>query len=279
MREPWLGGFVHEAEDGTETYIIRRQVGGKRYEISTRCTTERAALKQLERFEADPANYSPGSDEKKVAKVIKLDTALVAEFLTHCRDVKKNSAPWLYQQKRYAAWWAARLANVNLATATLKEHITPALEGQSARAHRIATIKAIYAWLRTVKNDISPAEDPTFAALKVPQAKPGGRAMKHKAIPAADYKKARAHLDGHWRAAMDVQLGTAWHKTEVKRFAEGGAIEAHPNGKVKGVAGVLIARKRKEAESCARPSASRSSRRRGSCSSARASASTATTTQ
>ena len=64
--------------------------------------------------------------------------------------------------------------------------------------------------------------------------------MKHKEIPRKDYLRAREHLEGHWKAALDLQLGTAWHKTEVKRFAEGGAIEAHPSGKVKGVAGVLM---------------------------------------
>lgn len=52
--------------------------------------------------------------------------------------------------------------------------------------------------------------------------------------------KARGHLEGHWLAAMDVQLGTGWHNTEVKRFAEGGSTEAVPGKKRKGVAGVLV---------------------------------------
>lgn len=162
------------------------------------------------------------------------------QFLTYCKDVKKNSPSWLYQQRRYVAWWAKQLQGVSLARATLREQIIPALKDQTARAHRIATIKALYAWLRKIENLLTPADDPTLDTLMVPQAKPGLRAMKNKTIPADHHHQARAHLDGHWAAGMDVQAGSGWHITEVKRFAERGAIEAHPNGAVGGVAGVLV---------------------------------------
>jgi hypothetical protein len=50
----WEGSRVWQDRDGHRTYVIRRQVGGKRYEVSTRCTRLRAALVQLEKFEQDP---------------------------------------------------------------------------------------------------------------------------------------------------------------------------------------------------------------------------------
>lgn len=235
-RRTWLGGFIRENEAGEPIYVIRKRVDGHQYEVSTRCNTQRAALKQLERFEADPLNYRPSGDAS--AKVM-LDAELAEEFLVYCRDVKKNSPLWLTKQKSYVAWWAGKLDGISLARVSLQNDIEPALEGEGARAHRIATIKAVYSWLRKVKHALTPAQDPTFGTLAVPQSDPNARLMKDKAISKKDFLKVREHLDGHWRAAIDVQAGTGWHITEVKRFAEGGAVEDHPR-KAKGVAGVLV---------------------------------------
>ncbi len=236
--KPWLGGYVR-ITDGRPVYVIRKRIDGRQFEISTRCNTERAALKQLEKFEADPGNYAPGELVAKKEGTF-LDEALAVRFLVHCRDVKKNSPEWLYQQKRYVAWWAKQLQGIDLRKVTLQGHIHPALEGQTARPHRIATIKAVYAWLRKVTNEIVPSEDPTLDALMVPQAQPGARSLKNKVIDADHHKRARAVMAGHWAAAIDVQAGTGWHITEVRRFAQAGAIEEHPNGKVQGIAGVLV---------------------------------------
>lgn len=54
----WLGGYV-DYSSGKPVYYIRKQVRGRRYHVSTRCHTERGALVELDRFEKDPANYSP----------------------------------------------------------------------------------------------------------------------------------------------------------------------------------------------------------------------------
>ncbi len=238
--EPWLGGYIRETS-GQSVYIIRKSVGGRRFEVSTRCYTERAALKQLERFEADPEGFAPGEEAAVTPErpPVLLNAATAAEFLAYCRDVKKNSPAWRYQQKRYVAWWAGKLNGIDLGRVGLREHIHPALLGQTARAHRIATIKAVYAWLRKVKNELSAAEDPTLNTLSVPQARPASRSIRNKSVSKADYLKVRAKLSGHHRAAIDVQAGTAWHLTEIKRFAEEGVIENHPQ-KLKGVAGVLV---------------------------------------
>ena len=55
----WFGGRIWCDDRGRNVYVIRKQVNGKRYEISTRSHTERAALEQLKRFEADPEGYDP----------------------------------------------------------------------------------------------------------------------------------------------------------------------------------------------------------------------------
>lgn len=195
-------------------------------------------MKHLERFEADPINYTPGGPEKKAP--LKLDDSLGVDFLTYCRDVKKNSVLWLSKQKRYVEWWRQKLHGVDLRRVSLTDHIMPALKGTKAEAHRIATIKAIYAWLRKEQHIISPAEDPTFGTLAVPQSDPNARIIKDKAITREHYRAARQELEGHWRAAVDLQAGTGWHITEVQRFAADGSVEPYPGKKMKGVAGVLV---------------------------------------
>lgn len=141
MRKTWLGGFIRENEAGEPIYVIRKRVDGHQYEVSTRCHSERAALKQLERFETDPSSYTPSGDDKVA---LYLDADLSMAFLTWCRDVKKNSPLWLGKQKAYVAWWAGKLDGISLARVSLTSHIEPALVGMKARAHRIATIKAVY---------------------------------------------------------------------------------------------------------------------------------------
>jgi hypothetical protein len=58
----WRGGRIYRSADGKKVYEIRRTVKGRRYEVSTGCTTETAAFAQLERFEKDPENYRPAGD-------------------------------------------------------------------------------------------------------------------------------------------------------------------------------------------------------------------------
>lgn len=55
--EKWLGGYVR-VRDGRATFIIERRLAGKRWHFSTRCNTETAALKALERFQADPHGFA-----------------------------------------------------------------------------------------------------------------------------------------------------------------------------------------------------------------------------
>lgn len=233
----WEGGYVIADARGRDTYYIRKQLNGRRYDLSTGCQTRRAAIKQLERFEANPNGYRRQGEAP--AKALPLDEELAAEFLTWCRDVKVNSQPWLRKQRAYVSWWAGQLRGCDLRRVTLVDHIKPALNKASATGHRIATLKAIYSWLRKEKHAITVAEDPTFQTLPVPQVKPA-QWKKQKAIPRNHYLLAREHLALNWRDPMDIQAGTGWHVTEVQRFAQDGSAEPVPRGTRAGIAGILV---------------------------------------
>lgn len=236
-------GYILKDSKGRDVFYVRRQINGgeggtgKRYDVSTRCHSLRAALKQLERFEADPENYTPEGPKKR--EPLRITEKLVQEHLEYCRDVKQNTGHWLNNKKAYLAWWAERLGNLDLRRLSLAEHIKPALSGTAGRAHKIAVLKFFFAWLRKEKHLVALAEDPTVDMLPVPQAKPA-QLKKSKVIPAEHYETARKHLVGHWRNALDVQAATGWHTTELVRFAEGGAIEPPPTGAGPDVAGVLV---------------------------------------
>ncbi len=236
-KRTWEGGYIIADARGHDTFYIRKQFDGRRYDLSTGCHTRRAAIKQLERFEANPSGYQRQGEAP--AKPLPLDEELAAEFLSWCRDVKGNSQGWLRKQRVYVSWWAGQLKGCNLRRLTLADDIKPALKKASATGHRIATLKALYSWLRKEKHLLTVAEDPTFQTLSVPQAKPA-QWKKPKAILRNHYLLAREQLAPNWRDPLDLQAGTGWHVTEVQRFAEGGSAEPVPRGSARGVAGVLV---------------------------------------
>lgn len=215
-RARWLGGYVHIDREGRRTFVVEREVCGRRYHISTRCHTERAALAELSRFERDPAGYRPGGASEGA---VFLDADLSAAFLLAHLG---NSGPWQARQHRLIAFWTERLAGVDLRRATLRDHILPALPAKG-RAMRIAVVKRLYSWLRET-DKISAAEDPCLGKLKMPQARPA-QVERSKVIPLADFLAVRAVLVGPYRDAIDLLAGTGWHVTEAQRFAVEGRID------------------------------------------------------
>jgi integrase len=234
----WKRGRAWREPDGTLTFHIRRQIGGRPYEVSTGCTSLRAAMAQFERFEADPAAYSPGGVER--AEPIYLDNDLSVAFLAWSK-AEGNTVQWVGKQKSCLAWWMVKLARVDLRRASLRDHILPPLEGAPGRAHKIRVLKTLYGWLRKVRHVIAAHEDPTFGALPAPPSKPAQR-VKSKVIPKEHYLLVRDSLTSPWRNALIVQAGTGWHTTEVVRFASSGTIEPLPKSmKVgNGAEGVLV---------------------------------------
>jgi integrase len=234
----WPGGFIRGG-----VYHIRRQVHGKRYSVSTRARSQRAALKQLERFEADPNGYHP--EGELGAAPIYLDDKLAAEFLAWSRDVQRNTPKWIAEQRLYLAWWADELDGCDLRGLSLHDRILPALERVKARAPRIAVLKRLYSWLRKVKHSMPLAEDPTFQQLSVPQSKPA-QWKKVKAIPKEHVSIALEHLTGPYHDGLEVLAGTGWHVSELVRFARAGEIEPLPKSARGAAQGVLVCPQTKE---------------------------------
>jgi hypothetical protein len=242
----WAGGRIWEATDGTRTYWIRRKVNGRPYDLSTRATSERAAHKQLERFEADPEGYTPSG---VAGDAITLNEDLVRAFLKWSRDVKGNSLPWVATQKRYLAWWSKHLGRRDLRRVSLRDHIRPALDSAPNPKHRIETIKAFYGWLRKERHTISAAEDPTHGTLSVPQGRPEQWTVS-KVIPRADHDAVMGAITQPWRDMLTVLAGTGWHVTELERFVRAGHSENLPSSAsvAHGAFGVIVCPRRKSGE-------------------------------
>jgi hypothetical protein len=219
----WPGGYVRADEEGRSTFIIRRMIGGVRYHQSTRCRTLVAAIRELERFERDPAGYEPGGPKR--AEAVVFTEELGREFLEWSKTDRRITAKWLGAKRGYLAWWAEVLAGVDLRRADLTL-IEDALDkSPGARAHRIAVIKHFYGWLVAKKRILRPEEDPTFRRLTVPQAKPQ-QWRREKSFPQEAYEAVRRHMVGVWRDGLDVLAGTGWHLTELERFASAGEVHA-----------------------------------------------------
>ena len=152
-----------------------------------------------------------------------LNDSLIAAFLAFSRS-EGNTEKWVGAQRRYLRWWAEQLDGVSLRSVSLELQILPALDSVAGgHQPRIAVIKRLYSWLRTVRFQVEPAEDPTFGRLHVPQSAPA-QLDEEKAIDVATYRAARVHLAQHWRDSLDVLAATGWHLTELDRFIRGGSI-------------------------------------------------------
>ena len=226
----WAGGYWREDSRGRRTYYIRRAIDGVRYDVSTRCRTERAAHAELERFEKDPEAYRGGG---QLADRVVLDEDLARDFL---RDHADNSPEWLARQRATLAWWTAQLGDLDLRKVSLRGHLRPALDAAGGQASRIAVIKRLYSWLRE-RDLIETHEDPTLGKLKMPQAR-AAQVERSKVIAAEHYEAARSHLITTYRDILDLLAGTGWHLTEAHRFAAGGAVLPYV-GSQAGVAAVL----------------------------------------
>lgn len=181
-------------------------------------TLTMAILQRLDRIEAlltPPAR-----------KPVYLDLQLIRLFM-ESQERKRISPRWQHYQRTYLDWWAQELADQDLRKVSLEEHILPALDDVSgARAHRIATLKRLYAWLRTERFLLNPAEDPTLGRLHVPQSIPA-QWRRAKSFSRRQYRKLHRYIKPCWRDPVAVLGGTGWHFTELVRFSRSGTIEKH----------------------------------------------------
>ena len=234
----WEGGYIHKDARGRDLYVIRQQVSGKRYEVSTRTFSYRAALEQLKRFQGDPEGYDPRGLVRPEG--IYLDLDLSTKYLAYSRSERGNSHEWVTKQRAILSWWAEQLKGVDLRGASVRDSILPALDRAEGKPHKVAVLKALYTWLRRERREISLAEDPTAGGgLTIPlPRRPHGKGPK--AIPRERVELVRKHLVGGWADALDLQYATAWHVTEVKRFAAEGEVDPPSAAqKEQGVAAIL----------------------------------------
>ncbi len=235
-RGKWEGGRIWEDSSGVCTYVIRRMIAGREYEVSTRCTRIRAALAQLDRFEAEPATYSP--EGAPTREPLLITTELTKAYLAWSRDEKGNSRGWLLQQKAYLAWWADALAGKDLRRLDLGRDVVPALDGAPETRHRKEVLKAFCSWLRKERHLLARAEDATLD-LAVRARRPE-QWTRPKAIPRAAYLRVLAALAPHHRDSLILLDETGWHVSELARFVRGGTVQAAPPGRTE--AGIIETR-------------------------------------
>jgi len=217
--EGW-SGRVWVSASKRRTFYIRQVRDGKRWDVSTKCSTLQGALRELVRFEGDPEVWRPlGSGAPLV-----LSDALVESYAKWCQEgTEAGDVPWLKAKKRYLKWWSKRLGKKPLPRWKLSG-ILSALDGQVSRADRIKSLKHLFSWLRQTAQ-ITAAEDPTLDALPVPQSKPEQDTRGSKVISEDDFRAVLPLLSPIVAAVCRVLAGTGCHLSEALRLRESGKLE------------------------------------------------------
>jgi integrase len=226
--EGWSHGRVWVDSAGRRTFYIRKRRGGKAFNVSTRCSTLRGALVELERWEKNPDEYRPQGSEERLL----LTEGLIDQFDLWCeRESGATDPRWRAAKVGHLRWWSEKLAGRDLRGLPLTA-LHDALRGASDTAKRIVSIKHLFSWLRKTGR-LHASDDPTVGALPVPQAKVSQDVGGSKVVPEADFRATLAHLDDKYADAAQLQAATGIHVSEVIRFAKDGAvIDSIPGGAV-----------------------------------------------
>lgn len=216
--DKWLGGYVR-VRGAVTVFVIERRLAGKRWHFSTRCNTETAALKTLERFQADPHGFA----RLHIGSGVVMTAELIARFVAWQRSgpdaVTQRHAHYV---GRYLADWLQHFGSRDLRSLTLPELKRWLVEHRGSHGQRIAALKAFFAWLREEEGVLRHSEDVTLD-WPVPQAVPAQR-RRQKALSVEQVTRVVALLNDDDRDAVALLMGTGWHLTEVARFAKGGEI-------------------------------------------------------
>lgn len=217
-RTRWLGGYIRQGKSGP-VYVIERWLDGAHFHVSTRRRTERAAQRELERFEGDPHGYQAIRSEDAP---LQITADLVGKYRKYLREVKKDTPEWVSNVIRLLAHWSEDLGRADLRRLKTVE-LRDALETRrTSRRHRIEAIKGFCRWLREDRDQLAIHQDPTLA-LKVPQAEPAQQ-RRRRAVPMAYVALVLPHLPEATRDVLRLLTGTAWHVSEVRRFAQLGEV-------------------------------------------------------
>lgn len=236
-RPTWIGGYVRHGKLGP-TFVIERWIGGEHFHVSTRCRTERAAIKQLERFEMDPSGYRPLA--VTMERVV-MTTALITEYRDWMMKRKQNptSKDWAHSQASMLSYWMVDLGGRDLRHLNLFKDLKAALarpERATCQTHRIEAIKAFFSWLREERGLVKREQDATLD-LHVPQSEPAQN-RKDRAVPMELVAAVLPFLGEEARDVLILLSGTGWHVQEVRRFAKSGQIFRE----VRGCLAVIVTR-------------------------------------
>lgn len=214
----WPGGYIRQGRKG-RTYVIERWVDGQHFHVSTRCTSLGPAMKQLDRFEANPFGYSPKGERPRAA--VTITSELVLEYTDWMENEKHNTREWCQQVGSQLADWIDDLEGRDLRSVKLHE-LKAALRPRKSKRHRVESIKGFCAWLRKEKGLLITAEDPTLD-LPVPKATPA-KLNKKRVIEPDRIRATLPFLPDATKDVLIFQSATAWHTTEVRRFAKAGEV-------------------------------------------------------
>jgi len=218
-------------------FIIEKKIGGKKFHRSTHATTLRGALKQLERFEADPQAFTARGTVTLGA--LALTETLIDEF--HAWHEPQVSRKWALNVRNVLVDWANHLKGSDLRRLSIANDLKPHLKAEAQRHHRVKAIKMLFKWLREEKEAVTRAQDVTLD-LPVPIIRPAQDTGNVKAVSWEAVTELAPHLPIHVRDALELLAATGWHVEEVRRFAAGGTIrepDAADSGEVVGVLGVV----------------------------------------
>lgn len=200
-------------------FIIEKRIGTEKFHVSTRATSLRAALKQLERFEADPNAYS--AKGSKVADTLALDGDMVDAF--HEFHLPSVSRHWARVVRSRLYDWADHLKGADLRKLSLVDHLKPHLKEATQAHHRAKAIKLLFGWLRQEKGSITRAQDVTLD-LVIPTLKAAQATGESKAVPWESVAAVAPLLAIHVRDVLELLAATGWHVEEVRRFSGTGLL-------------------------------------------------------
>lgn len=249
-RLPWLGmGYIRIAGTGKNavaTYVIRKRIGGKQFEVSTRRHTADAAIVEYRRFETDPHGYDPLPDAPPEAAPgplpVFLTGALQDDYLRYSATHCENSEGWYNKKRYYLSWWADALRGIDLRAFEMEQHIFPALKQRSGRTHAIAVLKHFIGWMRDAERGPTAelrlvGEEGRCVIDYEPRNKIKAKQVtKARWFPYENWLAVRPHMSSWQQEAGDVLAVTGWHSTELLAFVraenEAGRIEDPPRGAV-----------------------------------------------
>lgn len=240
-KEKWLGGYSRVGVRG-RTFVIERWIDGVHWHVSTKCRTERAALKELEKFEADPRGYRKARSAKTQSAA--MTPELIAEYLA---DMERRDLdpPYIKQHKVYLGQVMVQLAGADLARTTfieLREAIercgSPDFPGATRARQR--AIKSFCKWMRREKGLLNRQNDPSLD-LAVSHAIPE-KNRRTKAMDLEVVEKTIALMPPDVADFAIVLAATGLHVRELQRLHEGqgGLYEPAEWQRTEGVVLVLV---------------------------------------